>query len=204
LAGKSPRRIVDAIQLAAARVVLETEGPSNFSMPQHTYEYCNTLGWFYDNFAHPQRLKLLYVAGSMVNQAAWNQRSSGWLKPGAISAPSGADRVSGGQIIERLETALAAFDPPASVAWTKAYLDSGEDRALLVQRLALMAARFGNDPHNQEIPQCLLEDYAKNRCRDRERLLLACAHISAAHRKYGDTFEASRRFGEAMGLPELH
>jgi hypothetical protein len=48
-----------------------------------------------------------------------------------------------------------------------------------------------------------LEDYAKNRCSDRDRLLLAAAHISAAHRKYGDTFEASRRFGEAMGLTEL-
>ena len=203
LVGKSPRRIVDAIQLAAARVVLETEGPNNFSMPQHTYEYCNTLGWFYDNFAHPQRLKLLYVAGSMVNQAAWNQRNSGWFNSHRISAPSGVDRMSGNQIIERLEAALTALDPPASVAWTKAYIDSGEDRLTLVQRLALMASRFGNDPHNQEIPQCLLEDYAKNRCRDRARLLLACTHISAAHRKYGDTFEASRRFGEAMGLAEL-
>jgi len=172
-------------------------------MPQHTYEYCNTLGWFYDNFEHPQRLKLLYVAGSMVNQAAWNQRNSGWLKSDPISAPSGAGRMSGSQIIERLEAALAALDPPAAVAWTRAYLDSGEDRSMLVQRLALMAARFGNDPHNQEIPQCLLEDYAKNRCSDRDRLLLASAHISAAHRKYGDTFEASRRFGEAMGLTEL-
>jgi hypothetical protein len=203
LAGKSPRRIIDAIQLAAAQVVLETEGPNNFSMPQHTYEYCNTLGWFYDNFAHPQRLKLLYVAGSMVNQAAWNQKNSGWLRSDPISAPRGADRMSGSQIIERLEAALAALDPPEAVAWTSAYLDSGEDRAMLVQRLALMAARFGNDPHNQEIPQCLLEDYGKNRCRDRERLLLACAHIAAGHRKYGDTFEASRRFGEAMGVAEL-
>jgi hypothetical protein len=203
LAGASPRRIIDAIQLAAAQIVLETDGPNNFSMPQHTYEYCNTIGWFYDNFAHPQRLKLLYVAGSMVNQAAWNQRNSGWFKSAAIGAPGGADRLTGGQIIERLEAALTALDPAAAVAWTKAYLDSGQDRALLVQRLALMAARFGNDPHNQEIPQCMLEDYGKNQCRDRDRLLLACAHISAGHRKYGDTFEASRRFGDAMGLAEL-
>jgi len=203
LAGKSPRRIVDAIQLAAAQIVLETDGPNNFSMPQHTYEYCNTLGWFFDNFAHPQRLKLLYVAGSMVNQAAWNQRSSGWLKSDPIGTPRGADRLTGGQIIERLEAALAALDASQSVAWAKAYLDSGADRALLVQRLALMAARLGNDPHNQEIPQCMLEDYGKNQCRDRERLLLACAHISAGHRKYGDPFDASRRFGEAMGLVEL-
>src|SRR5215467_1161778 len=204
LAGKSPRRIIDAIQLAAAQVVLETDGPNNFSMPQHTYEYCNTLGWFYDNFEHPQRLKLLFVAGSMVNQAAWNQRSSGWLKTDPISAASGAERLTGGQIIEHLEAAIAALNPPEAVAWTRAYLDSGEDRARLVQRLALMAARIGNDPHNQEIPQCMLEDYGKNQCRDRARLLLACAHISAGHRKYGDPFEASRRFGETMGLAELH
>jgi hypothetical protein len=203
LAGKSPRRIIDAIQLAAAQVVLETEGPNNFSMPQHTYEYCNTLGWFYDNFEHPQRLKLLYVAGSMVNQAAWNQRCSGWLKSERITAPGAAARMTGGQIIERLEMSLAAFDPPAAVAWTKAHLDSGEERSRLVERLALMAARVGNDPHNQEIPQCMLEDYGKNQCRDRERLLLACAHITAGHRKYGDPFEASRRFGEAMGIAEL-
>ena len=204
LAGKSPRRIIDAIQLAAAQVVLETDGPNNFSMPQHTYEYCNTLGWFYDNFAHPQRLKLLYVAGSMVNQAAWNQRGSGWLKPNRATAPGAAERLSGGQIIEHLGASLAALDPPEAVAWTQAYLDTGEDRSRLVERLALMAARIGNDPHNQEIPQCMLEDYGKNQCRDRERLLLACAHISAGHRKYGDPFEASRRFGEAMGLAELH
>ena len=50
----------------------------------------------------------------------------------------------------------------------------------------------------------MLEDYGKNQSRDRERLLLACAHITAGHRKYGDFFEASRRFGEAMGLAELH
>ena len=204
LAGKSPRRIIDAIQLAAAQIVLETVGPNNFSMPQHTYEYCNTIGWFYDNFEHPQRLKLLYVAGSMVNQAAWNQRSSGWLKPDPVKAPSGADRMNGSQIIGHLEAAIAALDPPQAVAWTKAYLDSGEDRSLLVQRLALMAARVGNDPHNQEIPQCMLEDYGKSQSRDRERLLLASAHISAGHRKYGDFFEASRRFGEAMDLAELH
>jgi hypothetical protein len=108
------------------------------------------------------------------------------------------------QIIARIEEAMTALDAAQSVAWTRAYLDSGADRAPLVQRLALMATRFGNDPHNQEIPQCLLQDYGKNQCADRERLLLACAHISAGHRKYGDTFEAARRFGDAMGCPELH
>jgi hypothetical protein len=203
LAGVAPRHIVDAIQLAAAQVVFETDGPNSFSMPQHTYEYCNTLGWFYDNFAHPQRLKLLFVAGSMVNQAAWNQKHMGWTRTEAIAAPANAGRLSGAEIIARLVEALGAFDATQAVAWTRAYLESGADRTPLVRALALMASRYGNDPHNQEIPQCLLQDYAKNRCEDRDRLLLACAHISAGHRKYGDTFEAARRFGEAVGAAEL-
>jgi hypothetical protein len=101
LAGVAPRRIVDAIQLAAAQVVLETEGANSFSMPQHTYEYCNTLGWFYDNFAHPQRLKLLYVAGSMVNQAAWNQKHMGWTRTAPVPAASHA-RLSAPLLIDRL------------------------------------------------------------------------------------------------------
>ena len=90
MAGKSPRRIIDAIQLAAAQVVLETHGRINFSMPQHTYEYRNTIGWFYDNFEHPQRLKLLYSRPPMVNQAAWNQRAPGWLKPHPIECAAAA------------------------------------------------------------------------------------------------------------------
>jgi hypothetical protein len=202
-AGVAPRRIVDAIQLAAAQIVLETRGGPSFSMPQHTYEYCNTLGWFYDNFAHPQRLKLLWVAGSMVNQAAWHQRALGWLDPEPVKAPAEAGRLGAAQLLGRIEAALKAFDQEQSIAWTRAYLESGADRAPLVELLAVMASRIGNDPHNQEIPQCLIEDYAKNRCRDRDRLLLACANIEAGHRKYGDPFEAARRLGEAMDLEEL-
>ena len=37
-------------------------------MPQHSYEYCNTVRWFFDTFEHPHRLKLLFVAASFVNR----------------------------------------------------------------------------------------------------------------------------------------
>ena len=42
---------------------METTGPNNFSMPHHCYEYRNTLAWFYDNFDHPRRLRLIYLLG---------------------------------------------------------------------------------------------------------------------------------------------
>ena len=73
-------------------------------------------------------------------------------------------------------------------------------------------AKSADFPHPEKLgkPDCSachaqqVEDYGKSQSHDRERLLLACAHISAGHRKYGDFFEAGRRFGEAMGLAELH
>ena len=78
------------------------------------------------------------------------------------------------------------------------------ERDQLVQRIALSACKLGNDPHNQEIAQCMLMDFGTNRQPDRDKLLLTAAYHTAMHRKYGDPSEPSRRFGHAMGLAELH
>jgi hypothetical protein len=99
--------------------------------------------------------------------------------------------------------AILALDGPQAVAWAKAYLASSGDRQTFVQQLALTACRLGNDPHNQEIAQCLLEDYAKNNSFDRDRLLLACVQHTAVHRKYGDFLECGRRYGRAMDVAAL-
>jgi len=204
LPGQGPRPTRDTLQTAAAQVVIETQTPTNFSLPQHCYEYCSTLGWFFDNFDHKQRLKLLYVAASFLNRAAFHQKHTGDLNAVATRPPSGADRMTADRVLERVEGAVTALDGPASLAWTQAYLDNHADRAPLIQRLAVAATRLGNDPHNQEIAQCMLDDWSRNQSRDRDRLLLAAAQHTAVHRKYGDALEASRRFGQAMDVPGLH
>jgi hypothetical protein len=203
LAGKSPRRILDALQIADAKVIMETRGVNNFSLPQHCFEYLNTLGWFFDNFAHKQQLKLLYTATSYLNRAAWHQKGIGDAEPNIPRAPSGADKLSLEEILSRIDGAAIALDGPGSVNWTQAYLDRFSDRKPLIQRLALLSARMGNDPHNQEIGQVLLEDYGKNQGWDRDRLLLACAHHTAVHRKYGNPLDCANRFGAAMGVARL-
>ena len=200
LAGKDPRRILDTIQIAAARVILTAGLPDNFSMPHHGYEYTNTMGWFFDTFDHPHRLKLLYVACSFIHQ------SSGWVRdtPGNAfndaKAPAAASALGAAQILERLDEAQMALKTEDSVAWTRAYLDGGYDRAPLVRTLALAAVKEGNDPHNQEIGLCLLEDYGHTRAHDKDTLLLACAHHTAGHIKYGDPLEPYKRFAEAFGV----
>jgi hypothetical protein len=202
-AGKSPRRILDVFQAASAQVILETKGVNNFSLPQHSFEYLNSLTWFFDNFAHKHQVKLLYLAASYVNRAAWHQKGIGDAEPVAVRAPSGADKLTPAEILERVDAAVLALNGPDSTAWTQAYIENGADKKPLVQHLALLASRMGNDPHNQEIGQVLLEDWAKNQGWNRDRLLLACAHHTAVHRKYGNPLDCAQRFGAAMGIARL-
>jgi hypothetical protein len=202
-AGKSPRRILDVFQAASAQVILETKGVNNFSLPQHSFEYLNSLTWFFDNFAHKHQVKLLYLAASYVNRAARHQKGIGDAEPVAVRAPSGADKLTPAEILERVDAAVLALNGPDSTAWTQAYIESGADKKPLVQHLALLASRMGNDPHNQEIGQVLLEDWAKNQGWNRDRLLLACAHHTAVHRKYGNPLDCAQRFGAAMGIARL-
>ena len=199
-AGRGPRRILDTIQVASAQVILDTGAPNNFSMSQHAYEYCNTLGWFYDTFEHPHRLKLLFVAASFVNRAAEHQANTPDNGRRAIVSPPGADALDARRRLERLEAALLALRVDEAVGLTASHLKSGADRTALVETLATAAAKVGNDPHNQELGLCLVEDYLKSRAADRDRLLLACAQHTAGHRKYGDHLEAYRRFADAFGL----
>lgn len=199
-AGRSPRRILDAIQVAAAQVILDTGGVNNFSMSQHGYEYCNTVGWFFDTFEHPHRLKLLFVAASFINRGAEHQANTPDNGRRAIATPPGVGSLSAGQLLQRLDGALLALRADEAVDLTAAYLKAGFDRPALVETLATAATKLGNDPHNQELGLCLLEDYLHGRAHDRDRLLLASAKHTAGHRKYGDALECYRRFEEAFGL----
>ena len=203
-AGKNPRRILDVLQIAVAQTVLETRDPNAFNMPHHCYEYHNTLAWFYDTFDHPRRLRLLYVAAMFANRVAYNQRGIGEEHPVSPKAPAGAGGLDAGQLLARIDIAILALNGDEAIGWTQAYCDSVPDRDRLVRQIALSACKLGNDPHNQEIAQCMLMDFGTNSQPDRDTLLLAAAYHTAMHRKYGDAQEPSRRFGHAMGLAELH
>jgi hypothetical protein len=202
-AGKSPRRILDAMQIADAQVIMETQGVNNFSLPQHCFEYLNTMGWYFDHFEHKQQLKLLFTAASYLNRAAGHQQGIGDAKPITVKAPDGADRLSQDEILANIDAAVIALNGPDSRNWTQAYLERFSDRKPLIQHLALLSARMGNDPHNQEIGQVLIEDHGKSQGWDRDRLLVACAHHTAVHRKYGNPLDCANRFGAAMGISRL-
>jgi hypothetical protein len=195
-AGRSPRRILDLIQTASAEVILWTTDSRAFSMPQHSFEYCNTLGWFYDTFDHRHQVKLLYVAAAFVNAAAHHQINTGQgpieLKPAARASTLSQD-----QLLGEIEGSVLDLQSDESVALTAAYLEQPFDRRQLARTLAIASSKIGNDPHNQELGLCLVEDYEQSTAPGRDRLLLAAARHTAGHRKYGDPLELYHRLIEA-------
>jgi len=116
-------------------LLLETQDSLNFSISQHCYEYCNTLGWFYDTFEHPQRLKLLYSAASFLNRNAWHQRHICEGRTSKPELPAGAERMRQIQLRERIMAAILALDGARALAWARAHLASDGDRALVAGRL---------------------------------------------------------------------
>ena len=200
LAGKSARAIVDVCQVAASRLLIETGDPMGFAMPQHCAQYMNTLGWWYDRFDHPHRIKLLFVAGSFIAQTAnWLKNSPG-NGEGQTYAPREAASLSQAGLLAKLDDAIVRKVADESVAWTKAYLVAGHERKPLVRTLALGGAKHGNDTHNQEVCISLLEDYERNASPKRDAMLLAAAQHNAGHVKYGDSLEPYRRWAEAFGI----
>ncbi len=199
-AGKSPIAIVDVLQTISARIILETHDINGFSMPQHCYEYLNTLRWFLGAFDHPHQVKLLYVAAGFVNRAAHHQAAYADNGPKRLHAPRGAAAWPAPRLLEAIEAAILALDADTAVALTGAYLRTGDGRDALLRTLADASTKLGNDPHNQELGMCLIEDYRHSMAPGRDTLLLAAAKHTANHRKYGNPLEAYQRFADAMGI----
>lgn len=199
-AGKGPRQILDVVQVVSAELILRTVGANDYSMSQHSFEYCNTLRWYLDHFDHPHQVKLLYIAAAFVNRASHHIAITTGHGQVSERAPNGSEALSQRQLLRRIDEAILALNTDESVALTALYLRNSYERAPLVQALALTAAKFGNDPHNQELGLCLIEDYLHSTAADRDRLLLAAAKHTAGHRKYGDPLEAYRRYAEAFAI----
>ena len=81
-------------------------------------------------------VKLLFLAASFLNRVAHHQAHIPGNGPVEIAAPAEAAGMSADAVLERVEAAVLGLDPEASRNWTQAYLDTGADRAPLVQGLA--------------------------------------------------------------------
>src|SRR5439155_5932451 len=151
----------------------------------------------------PHQVKLLYVAAALVNTAAHNQAADPKNGPVQIRRVPSIDGWDQRRLLERLDSALLERNTDESLALVATYVRSSFDQADLLQLLAAASAKFGNDPHNQEICLCLIEDYVLSTAVERVRLLFGCVKNLTGYRKYGDPLEAYQRYAAAFALPAV-
>jgi hypothetical protein len=167
--GVAIRSLGDALQIAAAELILRTTVPRQFTDAQHTFDYCNVANYWLRSTASPYQARVLYLMANFINDAA---RANKLFAPVPIEPVSGVS-------LEALDEAILAFDIPRATALAHGWLASGGDRAAYQAAVALTACKFQDDPHNQKITHSSFEEYAQNSTHLRDRLLVAPVRLLA-------------------------
>ena len=192
-AGKSIRSLGDAIQIAAAELILRTTVGRKFTDAQHPFDYCNTANYWLRGTDSPYQARILYLMANFVNDAA----RSGKLYESVIEQECAAFD-AGGRSAEALlkltDEAILSFDIPYSTSVANAYLQAGGNPDQYMQEVALTACKFQDDPHNQKISHSTFEEYQHNTTHLRHKLLLASVRLLAGWPKMPGERDCYARF----------
>jgi hypothetical protein len=183
----------DAIQVAAAELILRTTVGRQFTDGQHPFDYCNTANDWLRTTASPYRARVLYLMAHFVNDSA---RANKLTTPLLDRECAGFDLAgrSPQALLDELDEAILAYDAPRTTAVANAYLAAGADRDAYRSAIAITACKFQDDPHNQKITHSAFEEHAHNSTHLRDRLLLAPARLLAGWPKMPGERECYARF----------
>jgi len=191
--GKSLTSLGDAIQLAAAELILRTTVARQFTNGQHPFDYCNVANHWLRTSNSSYAARVLYLMANFINDVAHENK----LYRSVIEEEcAGFDvaRRPPEALLRELDEAIMALDVPRTTALARAYLASGADRKPYMATVALAACRFQDDPHNQKICISAFEEYAHNTTHLRDRLLLAPPRLLAGWPKMPGPRDCWARF----------
>ena len=191
--GRSVTSLGDAIQIAAAELILRTTVARQFTNGQHPFDYCNVANNWLRRSDSPYRPRILYLMASFINDVAHENKLYHSVldeERGGFDATSRTPEA----LLRELDEAIMALDAPRATAVADAYLRSGADRRPYQETVALAACRFQDDPHNQKITISSFEEYGRNSTHLRDRLLLASPRLLAGWVKMPGERECYARF----------
>jgi hypothetical protein len=191
--GVSLRSLGDAIQVAAAELILRTTVPRQFTDGQHAFDYCNVANYWLRTSANPYQARVLYLMANFVNDVARANKLTAPVIDGEGAGFDASGRLAGA-LLQELDEAIMAYDVPRATAVARAYLASGADRQAYRTTVALAACKFQDDPHNQKITHSTFEEYGHNSTHLRDNLLLATVRLLAGWPKMPGERECHARF----------
>jgi hypothetical protein len=191
--GASIGSLGDALQVAAAELILRTTVPRQFTDAQHAFDYGNVANYWLRSTESPYRARVLYLMASFVNDVARANklfRSVREEEEGGFARAGRAPEA----LLRELDDAILGLDVPRTTAVARAYLASGADRRPYLETVALAACKFQDDPHNQKITHSAFEEYAHNTTHLRDHLLLAAPRLLAGWPKMPGERDCHARF----------
>src|SRR5437667_4711122 len=191
--GKSTRSLGDTIQLGAARLILRTTVPRQFTNGQHPFDYCNVANNWLRTSDNPYQPRVLYMMANFVNDVAHYNK----LFTSVIEREIAGIDLTGpttDMLLKEMEEAILAFDIARSTALANAYLKSGADRKAYQAAVAITACKFQDDPHNQKITHSSFEEYGHNSTHLKDNLLLVSVRLLAGWPKMPGERDCYARF----------
>jgi len=191
--GVAIQSLGDTIQLGAAELILRTTVGRQFTNGQHPFDYCNVANNWMRTGKSPYKARMLYLMANFINDVAHENNLARSVIEEEGAGYDGAGRTPQALLAE-LDDAIMALDAPKATAVANAYLQSGADRRAYMERVALCACRFQDDPHNQKITVSTFEEYGLNSTHLKDRLLLATPRLLAGWLKMPGERDCYARF----------
>lgn len=188
--GKSLQSIQDTVMLAhATHCVYKLRTPIAYTVPMHSFDYCNVVSHWLNNYSHPHQAKAVYLSAwfvtDIINEIDWYPDIPGAVKPDPAPFKDWADGLALKEVLAELEGAIAAQDPSRSVALVQSYIERTAERDQLIRMLVHCAAKYQGDAHIFRNARSIIETYSRMTCSEARKnvLFLFWAHYLSFYRK---------------------
>ena len=189
-AGKSLRSIHDTVMIAhATHCVNRLRAPIAYTVPMHSYDYCNVINYWLRNYTNPHQAKAVYLGAwfvtDIIGEIDWYPDVPGATTPEPDAFKDWADGLALPAILAELETTIAAQDPSRSVALVQSYVERTAERDQLIHMLVHCAGKYQGDAHIFRNARSHIEEYTHNTCSAKRKniLFVAWAHYLSYYKK---------------------
>lgn len=167
--GRSLQSIADTVMIAhATHNVTKIRAPIAYTVPTHSFDYCNVINHWLRTYNHPHQAKAVYLGAWFVTDTIGEIDSypdmPGFSLPDPSQRRDWADGLALPVVLAEIETAIADQDPERSVALTQSYVERTGERDQLIRMLVHCGAKFEGDAHIFRNARSNIEEYENNTC----------------------------------------
>ncbi len=175
--GRSLQSITDTVMIAhATHCVEKLRAPIAYTVPTHSYDYCNVITHWLRTFKHPHQAKAVYLGAwfvtDTIREIDWYPDFAGVEKPDPAAFQDWADSLALSDVLAELEPTIAHQDPSRAVALVRSYVERTAERESLIRMLVHCAGKFQGDAHIFRNARSHIEEYTANTCSEARKNIL--------------------------------